>query len=96
MVVFLRGSSWALPLEAAQLQDPCYLGDSSLQLGAPMVTQTVKNPQLFSREAQVQFLGRGDPWRREWQPTLAFLPGKSQEPRGAREATVRVPRVRHN
>ena len=28
-------------------------------------------------ETQVQSLGRKIPWRREWQPTLVLLPGKS-------------------
>ena len=28
------------------------------------------------QEMQVQFLGRKIPWRREWQPTPVFLPGK--------------------
>ena len=29
------------------------------------------------QEMWVQFLGREDPWRRKWQPTSVFLPGKS-------------------
>ena len=29
------------------------------------------------QEARVQSLGREDPWRSEWQPTLVLLPGKS-------------------
>ena len=29
------------------------------------------------REMQVQSLGWKDPWRRKWQPTAVFLPGKS-------------------
>ena len=29
------------------------------------------------QETWVQFLGREDPWRRKWQPTLVLLPGKS-------------------
>ena len=36
-------------------------------------------------EAQVRSLGREDPWRRAWQPTLVFLPGESpwtEEPGG--------------
>ena len=28
------------------------------------------------QETQVQSLGQEDPWRREWQPTLVFLPGE--------------------
>ena len=26
---------------------------------------------------QVRSLGQEDPWKRAWQPTLAFLPGES-------------------
>ena len=29
------------------------------------------------QEMQVQSLGGAIPWRRKWQPTLVFLPGKS-------------------
>ena len=29
------------------------------------------------QETQVPSLGQEDPWRREWQPTPVFLPGKS-------------------
>ena len=37
------------------------------------------------QEMQVLFLGGEDPWRREWQPTPVFLPGKF---RGAWGVTV--------
>ena len=30
-----------------------------------------------TQELQVPSLGQEDPWRREWQPTPVFLPGKS-------------------
>ena len=30
------------------------------------------------QEMQVQPLGRKIPWRKEWQPTLVFMPGESQ------------------
>ena len=33
------------------------------------------------RETQIQSLGRKIPWRRKWQSTLIFLPGKSHEQR---------------
>ena len=36
----------------------------------------VKNPPAM-QETQVQSLGQEIPWRRKWQPTLAFLLGKS-------------------
>ena len=29
------------------------------------------------QEMHVRFLGWEDPWRRKWQPTPVFLPGKS-------------------
>ena len=35
------------------------------------------------REAQVQSLGWKSLWRRKWQPTLVFLPGKSHGQRSA-------------
>ena len=37
------------------------------------MAQQVKNP-LAMQETQVQFLDWDDPWRREWRPTLVFLP----------------------
>ena len=44
---------------------------------ASLVAQTVKN-LLAMQETQVQSLGWEDPWRREWLPIPAFLPGESQ------------------
>jgi len=32
-------------------------------------------------EMQVRSLGGKDPWRRKWQPTVVFSPGKSHEQR---------------
>ena len=32
-------------------------------------------------ETWIRFLGQEDPWRRKWQPTPVFLPGKSHEQR---------------
>ena len=39
-------------------------------------SETVKNPPVI-RNTWIRFLGREDPWRRGWQPTPVFLPGKS-------------------
>ena len=39
------------------------------------MAQLVKNPSAM-RETWVQSLGWEDPWRRKWQPTPVFLPGK--------------------
>jgi len=36
----------------------------------------VKNPPA-GQETQVLSLGWEDPWRREWLPTLVFLPGEA-------------------
>ena len=44
----------------------------------------VKNPPAM-QEVWVQSMGQEDPWRRKWQPTSIFLPGKStwiEEPGG--------------
>ena len=41
-----------------------------------MVAQTVKNLPVI-QENLVQFLGKEDPWRREWQPSPVFLLGES-------------------
>ena len=43
---------------------------------ASLMAQTVKNLSAML-ETRVQSLGWEDPWRREWQPTLVFLPGES-------------------
>ena len=46
--------------------------------GASLVAQTVKNlPAMY--EMWVLSLGWEDPLRREWQPTLVFLPGEPHE-----------------
>ena len=40
------------------------------------MAQLVKNlPEM--QETLVRSLGQEDPWRREWLPTLVFLPGES-------------------
>ena len=36
----------------------------------------VKSPPAM-QEVWVQSVGQEDPWRRKWQPTSIFLPGKS-------------------
>ena len=41
-----------------------------------LVDQTVRNLPT-TQETWVQFLGQKDPQKREWLPTLVFLPGKS-------------------
>ena len=43
---------------------------------ASLVAQTVKRLPAM-RETQVRSLGRKIVWRRKWQPTPVFLPGKS-------------------
>ena len=50
------------------------------------MAQTVKNLPAMCK-TQVRSLGREDPWRRAWQPTAVFFPGKSMD-RGAWRATV--------
>ena len=44
-------------------------------VGISLVGQMVKNPPA-TQDTQVQSLGWEDPLRREWQSTLAFLPGE--------------------
>ena len=46
--------------------------------GASLVAQTVKNLPAM-QEMWVLSLGWEDPLRREWQPTLVFLPGEPHE-----------------
>ena len=43
---------------------------------ASLVAQLVKNHPAM-QETQVPSLGQEDSWRRKWQPTSVFLPGKS-------------------
>ena len=43
---------------------------------ASLVAQMVKNLPAM-QETPVQSPGQKDPWRRKWQPTPVFLPGKS-------------------
>ena len=40
------------------------------------MAQMIKNPSVI-QETPVQSLGPEDPLRREWLPTLVFLPGES-------------------
>ena len=47
-----------------------------IEAWASLMAQTVKNLSAM-QETQVQSLGRENPWRRKWQPTPVFLPGKS-------------------
>ena len=46
-----------------------------VNLCASLVAQTVKSLPAV-RETRVQSLDWEDPWRRKWQPTPVFLPGK--------------------
>ena len=54
------------------------LGYSLQYSWASLVAQMVKNLPAM-RETWVCSLGWEDPWRREWQPTPAFLPGESPQ-----------------
>ena len=47
----------------------------SRELGPSLVAQLVKNPPAM-QETLVRSLSWEDPWRRKWQPTPVFLPGK--------------------
>ena len=40
----------------------------------------VKNPPANARHLGSVLRVRKTPWRRKWQPTKTFLPGKSHEP----------------
>ena len=64
----------------AQLREGCF--------GLPKALW-VKNPPAMqeTQEIRVRSLAREDPWRRKWQPTPVFLPGKSMD-RGVWWATV--------
>ena len=55
----------------------------------------VKN-QPEVKEMQVQSLGRKVLWRRKWQLTPVFLPGKSHGQRGALRAIVHGVAVGHD
>ena len=44
-------------------------------IGASLVAQMAKNLPA-TQETWVQYLGQDNPWRREWLPTLVFLPGE--------------------
>ena len=50
-------------------------GECLLYAKASLVAQMVKNLHAML-ETPVQSLGQEDPLRREWQPTLVFLPGE--------------------
>ena len=54
------------------------------------MAQSVKSLPAV-QETQLNPWVRKIPWRRKWQPTLVFLPGKSHDMgwRGAWQATVR-------
>ena len=54
----------------------------------------VKN-LLAMQETLVPSWVRMIPWRREWQPTLVFLPGKFQGQRSSVGYTIGLERVRH-
>ena len=63
---------------------------------ASLIAQMVKNVPAM-RETRVWSLGREDPWRREWQPTPAFLPGEFYGQKSNWLARVHVvPKIRHD
>ena len=47
----------------------------SKKMGFPGGSVGKESPAM--QETWVQPLGREDPWRKKWQPTPVFLPGKS-------------------
>ena len=67
------------------------------------MAQAVKNLPAM-QELWVQSLGWEDPWRRKWQLTQVFLPGKSHEQRslaaysaqGHRESDMTAPKQQQN
>ena len=66
------GHGWA----TKQQQQNCILYIcTTTSLGASLVAQTLKNLPAM-QETWVRFLGWEDSWRREWQPTPAFLLGE--------------------
>ena len=50
---------------------------NKLNKRASLVPQMVKNLPAM-QETQFRFLGQEDSWRRDWLPTLVFLPGEFQ------------------
>ena len=61
-----------------------------------LVAQMVKNLPVLQK-ISVQTLGGKIPWRREWQPTLVFLPGESHGQRSLAELqSVESQRVRQD
>ena len=62
-------------------RDPiCYNTVNLKRIPGLQVAQMAKCPPTMW-ETQVRSLGREDPWRRKWQPTPVFLPGKSHRQR---------------
>ena len=55
---------------------PSFLRNLHTIFWASLIAQPVKNIPAM-QETWVQFLDQEDPWRRKWQPTPVFLPGKS-------------------
>ena len=49
-----------------------------------------------NQETQVWFLGQEDPWRKKWQPTPVFLPGKFHGQRNRWSTVCGVTRVGHD
>ena len=57
----------------------------------------VKNlPMQERQEMQVWSLGQEDPWRRKWQSTPIFLPGKFYRQEAGRLQSIGSQRVGHN
>ena len=58
---------------------PNFLGETTIDSWASLVAQPVKNPPANAGDIKRCGFNPWDgkiPWRREWQPTLIFLPGK--------------------
>ena len=53
----------------------------SSQFGLPRWPAKTGLPKQETQEMKVQSLSWEDPWRRNWQPTPVFLPGKSHRQR---------------
>ena len=71
-----------------------------MEIRASQVAQWVNNPPAMQEtqemEMWVQPLVWEDPWRRKWQPTPVFLPGRSHGQRSLAGYSMGLQRIRHD
>ena len=75
---FIELIASVIEVSSVNARKAAYTTATVFLVGVSQVTLLVKNPPASARDGRVVHWVRKIPWRRPWQPTPVFLPGKSR------------------